>query len=388
MLNDLKIDKGIAYINDIPYIVGPSLHDIVRVGDRGEKVDYAVFPEDDGVHKVSNGSYFLKRLGQNNFDLITEGIVGGIYCGIDWFFVFRPEGTTQNILGSSSSYEETPIEGINGIKNVYNIVPKRYCILEDNDGKLVLWSSMSPSKVIADYKGSHIKLHTFDTRSVRFGQEDVVFLTDEALYYGKPADGFDLISLPNGVTPDDIKDFQVIAENNIFFLTNDGRVYARGKNGYNQRGTTKKLKLEEWNQIEYPEPIKQIAASSVPGLFALSEDGNLYYHGYNEGSYYPITDRKSNISKPMKILDNVSSLWMIKDFGRGGMKNFKTSNMFLFLDNDGILKKLINSSSRDSNVELLKQHSVILPSEIYRKLVPGLVMNKEMLSAFIRHECL
>ena len=40
-------------------------------------------------------------------------------------------------------------------------------------------------------------------------------------------------------------------------------------------------------------------------MFALSESGNLYYHGYNENGFYPITKHESNIDSPVKVMDNV-----------------------------------------------------------------------------------
>jgi len=389
MLNDLKTDRGIAYINDVPYMVrNTSVYDIVRLGNRGEKIDYAVVFKD-GIHKIVNGCYFYKQHGsENDFELKADNIVGGVYRDSNNVFVFRSYGAVENVIADPSAEDrKVPILWIDGIKDVYNIVPTRYCILRDNNNKLVFWSSAIPSASTGDYKGNQIKLHTFDTRSPVPGSEHVVFLTDETLYSGRPSDGFETLSFPNNVSPDDIKDIQVVAEANIFLLTNDGKVYSIGKNGYNQRGTAKKVKPGEWNQIEYPEPIKQIAAGTVPGLFALSENGDLYYHGYNEGGYYPVTGRKSNISKPMKIIDNVNSLWMVRIYGRRSREAVESGNMLLFLDNEGVLKRLMDRRDKEDNIDVLKEYPSMIPSNIYKKLTPDLVMNKEMMSAFMRYNC-
>jgi len=111
------------------------------------------------------------------------------------------------------------------------------------------------------------------------------------------------------VDPKDIASIKLTSLGNIFLLTNKKEVYVIGGNGYYQCGVSKKHDTFTWNKIKYPEPIKQIeTVYNIPGLFALSENGNLYYHGYNEGSYYPITNRKSNVSKPLKIMEGVDGI--------------------------------------------------------------------------------
>ena len=387
MLNSVRMDKRIAYMNGIPYGVNAlSLYDIVKLGDKGEKIDYAIV-SGEGIHKIVNNRYLYKDIYKGDFELRADNIVGAVYQDSDCVYVFRPDGTVQNVITTISSGEKISINGINGIKNVYNVVPKSYCILRDNDNKLMLWSSRIPFGSTGNYKGSYIKLHAYDTLSIKPGEEDVVFLTDETLYRGKPLKGFNPIPLPSGITPDDVKDIQVVANNNVFLLDNDGRVYSMGKNGYNQRGTTKKLKVSEWNQIEYPEKIKQIAVGNVPGIFALSENGNLYYHGYNERGYYLITGRKSNISKPTKILDNVDSLWMVRVFGGKLRDSREASNMLLFFDNEGTLKRLMDGAKREEDRWLIKPQPIMLPFKIYDRLIPDLIMNRKMLLAYVGYKC-
>ena len=383
MLNDLKIDKEIAYINNVPYTVGTSIYDIVKLGDRGEKVDYVKVTSGGDIHKISNGCYFFKDVFSDHFQLKIKDIVGGVYYETRFFFVFRSDGTVQNISSSiPRENKKYVIKGINGIKDVYNIALDTSCVLRDNDSKLVLWTAWMPSSIVTTLEGSQVKLYAHpSTPHVKSG----AILTDKALYYIES--GIDSIAFPDNLTPDDIKDIQVITDSNLFLLTNDGKVYAIGRNGYNQRGTAKKLKPDEWNQIEYPERIKQIATGNIPGLFAVSESGNLYYHGYNERGYYPFTGRKSNISKPMKILEDVASLWWINNPQGKTMKSFELGNMLLFLDNEGVLRKLVNRHTW-KDVELAKKYPTMIPSNIYGKLFPNLIMNKEMLLSFIGYKCI
>jgi len=126
------------------------------------------------------------------------------------------------------------------------------------------------------------------------------------------------IPLPEDVNPDDVKELLSPHFNNLFLLTNEGRVYAIGKNTYYQRGTKEELNPSEWNEIEYPEKIKQIDYAPSPGLFALSENGNLYYHGDKNGGFFDVSE-SARIYSPIRVAQDI--------------KGFKTGvkNMF-FVD--------------------------------------------------------
>ena len=389
MLNEIKYSdyspNNIVYINGVPYLVGTSITDLERLGNKGEVIKYATKTIDGDIHKIVGDKYYVKDILYDEFHLKEDNVVGGVFSRDRGMFLFKPDGTIE--LKNDEYPETLKIKGINGIKNVYNVFPFANCVIQDKDGDLFYWTWSFPSELQSTLKGKEIKKFAFHMDPVKGGGSAAV-LTDKLLYHIGFHIKFSRLDLPDGLSPDDIKDIQVIANSNIFLLDNNGKVYARGKNGYNQRGTTKKLKVDSWNEIEYPEKIKQIAAGNVPGLFALSENGNLYYHGYNENGYYPMTNRKSNISKPMKVMEGITSLWMIRpSVSHQGVPG-RESDILLFLDEEGTLKRLTNLRVWDGDKEMGVHHPTMAPISLYKKLSSSLVMNKKMLSQLIGYECI
>jgi len=177
------------------------------------------------------------------------------------------------------------------------------------------------------------------------------------------------VPLPKDVSPDDVKELLSPHFNNLFLLTNGGKVYSIGKNTYNQRGTTKKLKPDEWNEIEYPEKIKQIDyINTLPGLFALSESGNLYYHG-KKGEELSKILKGVKTSSPVKIMQ--------------GIKGFKTGVKNIFFIDDHELP----ISFKWKNPHETSWDKLEFDIEAFKAMRDDVVITREGLSRLISSIC-
>ena len=264
-----------------------------------------------------------------------------LILGFDHYFAMI-RGDNEAFLGSIYSFAsldrmqkaELPLT----VRSGYSLGKKGISIL-DTDKGLKIWEPQERNNKFMnnfyDIPGTKVKKITaYTAQRLISNYDSELILTDEGLFqltvrHGKKQPyehlvGVDPICegiynrcnlypvlLPGGVDPDDVKDMKPLAYSNIFLLTNDGEVYSLGKNTYYQRGTTKKLKPNRWNRIEYPEPIKRIEVlnwARHPGLFALSESGNLYYHGYNEKGFIPGV-KKNQLQTPIIIAEGRSDVF-------------------------------------------------------------------------------
>jgi len=390
---------SVIYFNDIPYYVSED-SGLVQIGDKGKHIKFFMLSESLGsghAYKLEDDKFFVApyNVGSKDleFDIKSDNVIGvGV---LDSFFVlFKKDGTIQDAYKPDKEYY---LDEINGIKDVYNPGDCDICIIRDSSDKLYFLSVSADLFPVEGSKVLKLEYHRrLSNESSRY--TTAAILTDKKLLFTssisetasypflgkvnplKPLKGnrplllMWEVPLPSDISPHDIKSMRLSHKSNLFLLTNDGKVYSIGKNGYNQRGTTKKLKPDEWNQIQYPEKIVSIESTyDKPGLFALSENGNLYYHGYNEGSYYPITNRKSNVSKPLKIAENIKSIWV--------------SNMSLsyFYDTG---ENLISISDNEGNVSILSvkhKPSLQVSFPLLKDLRKGIVYNKNMLSTLLNH---
>jgi len=201
----------------------------------------------------------------------------------------------------------------------YNLGNRLLTVLQTDNDKLYMWEPSHPGLSPDSYEDH---LYEIPGKEVKKVSKSVVytssipayytdaFVTDEGLFHvleyshafrqfyrhikGDPIISHKLygqffiynIDLPERVSPDDIEEILAPHYSNLFLLDKQGKVYSIGENDYYQRGMRKHLNPRKWNQIEYPEPIKQIHYGKSPGLFALSKSGNLYYHGYNKYSRF------------------------------------------------------------------------------------------------------
>jgi len=223
----------------------------------------------------------------------------------------------------------------------YSLGNRLFTVLKTDDNELYMWQPLHKGRK-SQYKDILYKIPGKEIKNISHSilyDESVpiyytdAFLTDEGLFhiarlpqgnknihsYLNESPSFQHsiykkfaiypVDLPEKVTPDDIKQIISPPYNNLFLLTNDGEVYAIGKNTYCQRGTNDTLDPFVWNKIKYPDKIDRIeCARPSPGLFAISESGDLYYHGYNENARYEFTGRKTNIAYPRKVKSNVSHI--------------------------------------------------------------------------------
>jgi len=404
---------NIVYINDTPYhvangsVIGASYRTVdflVRLGDRGEKVDCAVVlynieKPNFNTFKITQGCCYAGWNGED-YDLIRDDIVEGVFERL------RNRLSLIQRNGKVTTYEFPHFDRVvnsyylgqaNNIKKVY---PTRdtYAILQDAANNLFIWKEDYSASDMVQIPGKEVRLMV-STRTDPSGgtlhKADLV-LTDEGLFlfhgsrYGVSSRKIDF---PKTVHPDNIKAIETFTIHNIFLLTNDGRVYATGENDYYQRGSKKKLDTDSWNEIKYPEKIKQLGISyQKPGLFALSESGNLYYHGYNEGSYYPITGRKSNISKPMKILEGIKSIWTPR-FDYFSIQDPVHSTLWVYpvwlFDSTGDffmlpVKPLVDNDYKSS---LVKSPSKVYPADVYKMVSNDIIYTPYMIHATLQSNC-
>ena len=431
--------KGIVYVNDVPY--GYALHvrynllsGLRRVGSKGEDIRsvglWTIWKGGnnfiEGFKVVGTTCYCTcnERMDSPSiFDSpvsVIDGVIGGISRSLRALLVY-PDGRVSSFKPKPEGFQlkdTYKIANIDGVKNIYNISTIEAAILQDNKDRLFVWRGEPDVKDCIKIPGTEVKQLTYSCDKTDDILSDFI-LTDKGLFlYNNSAEKFlksssplkyniisnpeainmlSFIPLPEGVTPHNIEDISAINLINLFLLTNDGKVYAMGKNNHYQRGTTKKLKPDEWNEIKYPEKIKQISTifKDRSGLFALSENGNLYYHGYNENSYYPLTNRRSNIAKPMKVMEGVQSVWVPNDsslsFVRKGLLRYTGINpLFITTDSNDLIifptKPMVGKDSLPTGFVADKDDKVY-PVRVYDKLSSSLLFTPNMIKAKIISSC-
>ena len=424
-MNSIKretlLSKDIIYINDTPYYVGNLKNNyLVKLGYKGDKITSAAFwPSDSsirgqseiGFKVVNNAGFQVFADSQSVF--IEEDVIGGLYRPYHGVVFVRPDGEVLTYaLGDFSPTGSYRLEQVDGIKNYYAPSGKHYAILQDNKNRLFLWSGgveiAGGSVRIPGSKVNHI---FYDVAPQSFSYYYFV-LTDEGLYNYHNSKALILpyltensiasvshsllshqhqIVLPESIDIDNIKDITTVPMSNLFLLTNDGKVYSIGKNGYYQRGTSKKLKIDEWNEIKYPEKIKQIASTiTYPGLFALSENGNLYYHGYNGEGYYPITNRRSSIGTPLKIAEDITSVLSlnIKIYppDRSGKTPLAVDPVFI-TDNEGELAMIPVKFLERGDYDVFTSGDKMYIPSFYKTLAHDLIHTPNSLKALLEVVC-
>lgn len=185
--------------------------------------------------------------------------------------------------------------------------------------------------------------------------------------------------LPEGISPDNISQIEKGGESTLFLLTKDGRLYSIGKNTYNLRGTEDDIKPDEWNEIKYPEPIKQIEVSpgvrlSGARLFAISESGDLYVHGEN----FQGVSSQDTIPSPFKIISdyNIDSIQVVAD-DRG-------DDMVHIFTKDGGYYSLIDDDMR-GYYKKYKTLNIVFPSIV--RSVPTIRMTRRMVGILAKMNC-
>lgn len=282
----------------------------------------------------------------------------------------------------------------------YSLSNRLFTILKTDDNELYIWQPLHKGKkfqykdILHKIPGKEIKNISHSIlydKGVPIYYTDA-FLTDEGLFhiarlpqgtrnihsYLNTSPSFQhsiykkfviySVNLPEKVTPDDVKQIISPPYNNLFLLTNDGEVYAIGKNTYYQRGTNDTLDPFVWNKIKYPDKIDRIeCARPSPGLFAISESGDLYYHGYNENARYKFTGRKTNITYPRKVKSDVSYILC-------------GSNDVLLIDERGIPLSFFESFKNfyDTSkfiINTLALHTISKSKPINKSMIYGLLQN-------------
>jgi len=185
--------------------------------------------------------------------------------------------------------------------------------------------------------------------------------------------------LPEGISPDNISQIEKGGESTLFLLTKDGRLYSIGENTYNLRGTKDTIKPDEWNEIKYPEPIKQIEVSpgarlSGARLFAISESGDLYVHGEN----FQGVSSQDIIPSPIKIISDhdIDSIQVVAD-DRG-------DDMVHIFTTDGGYYSLIDDDMK-GYYKRYKTLDIVFPSVV--KSIPTIKMTRKMVGILAKMNC-
>jgi len=404
---------NIVYINDTPYhvasgsVIGASYKAVdflVKLGDRGEKVDCAVIlynieKPNYNTFKITRGCCYAGWNGKD-YNLIRDDIVGGVFKRL----LSRLSLIQRNgkVITYGFPYFDPVVNSYylgqaNDIKKVYP-TGDTYAILQDTANNLFIWEEGYSASDMVQVPGKEVRLMVSTKTDPSGGilhKADLV-LTNEGLFlFHSSRHGVLLrkVDLPKTVHPDDIKAIETFTIHNIFLLTNDGGVYATGENDYYQRGSKKKLNPDSWNEIKYPEKIKQLGISyKKPGLFALSENGNLYYHGYNEDGYYPVTGRKSNISEPIKILEGIKSIWTPR-FNDLSIQDPEYSTLWVYpvwlFDSTGDFFMLPVGPlvGGDYKSFLIKTLSKAYPADVYKMVSHDIVYTPDMVHAILKSNC-
>ena len=419
-MNKIEIFKNsqdnIVYINDAPYYeILREIDSLVRIGSRGEQIKSAGI-YGGSVFKVTDDNKCFVGRYNKDFRLLKEDVVGAFVSNNQKLILLTPNGKifAYDIKTPKLSFKyEDNMKELNNIDNVYTFDKSPYVVIQDKQKGLFLWDGEKAFQTIKISGNTVLGRTSFHYPSHDFSTHFI--LTDGGLYVFRPSSKqggipsyiskskeksarlssnqveFHEIPLPEGISPSDISDMKIFNITNLFLLTNEGKVYSIGRNGYYQRGTTKKLKIDKWNEIKYPEKIKQIARiGGLPILFALSENGNLYYHGYNEGSYYPITGRKSNVSKPLKIAENIKSVW-VSGISLSFSLNKNTTHMethpVFVVDDNGDFYMIPHKFLAEQEHNLVESPKKVYPIAMYNLLRCDLLFTPNMVSVVVKNNC-
>jgi len=418
-MNKIEIPKNsqdnIVYVNDTPYYeILKAIDFLVRIGSKGEQIKSAGVYGGSIFKVTDNNKCFVGRHNKD-FRLLKEDIAGAFINNDQALILLMPNGKifAYDISTPKLSFKyEDNMKELNTIDNVYTFDKSPYVVIQDKQKGLFLWDGKKAIQLIKIPGNTVLDRTSFYYPSYNFSTHFI--LTDKGLYVFRPPNNqggvplyiseskenssrlplnqgeFYKISLPEGISPSDISDMKIFNITNLFLLTNEGKVYSIGKNGYYQRGTTKKLKPDEWNEIKYPEPIKQITRiGGLPILFALSESGNLYYHGYNKEGYYPITNRESHVSKPLKIAENIKSVWVSGislSFFLNNTTHMETHPVFVVDNNEDfyMIPHKFLAGQEHNFVEFPKK---VYPITIYNLLRCDLLFTPNMVSAVVKNNC-
>ena len=412
------VPGNIIYINRTPYYV---FRGLTRIGHPGEAIKSATLWRDIDApdtpiagFKISGDNVCYYFYGNpDKMHTLTDNVIGGVLTFDASVALISPDGTVKEYSQQFTSLDDTyKTAGINRVKGFYSPFGIEHGLLQDDKDRIFIWRGEKDINECYQLPGSklyHLSYH----RERGFPSFDFFFvLTDKGLFGYKYAEDNEVpdyfspdtmdsskyfnvykLPLPEGIEPNNIRTIANLDVSNMYLLTNDGKVYSIGKNTYYQRGTTKKLKVDKWNEINYPEKIIDIGAIyNKPGLFALSENGNLYYHGYNESSYYPITNRKSNIGKPLKIATGIQALWVPHSDIFSYMDNspyMQIPPVFVVNDKNELVLIPTNGTLQNKN----KKEFIIVPSNkvytpgIYKRLNRDLVFTPDMLRSLISFSC-
>jgi len=399
---------NVVYVNDTPYYIHLTHNEFVRIGKAGDHVKSVGYISRN-FYKLVND--ILYRTEDQNEGIIAKGVQAalynpeGLHSPEGQCCVFIKNGIVHYYSDNFKNTTPSDVPIVNGnIIKAFHATSGRSVVLQTSDNKLYLFCLGSTSEA---YRLPGSRCYLYKQYAPNFDSYDkskYILLTDKGLYGLKYRDYASTVAhlpietgnkkslthnidiyklpLPNNVSPDHVKDIDTgYKYDTLFLLTDEGKVYSIGKNTYYQRGTTKKLKPDEWNEIKYPEPIKQICASQYPGLFAVSESGNLYYHGYNEGGHYSFTGRKSNTSKPLKIAENVDSICTA--FSRVYPLNYGMSDCFYYFDKQGVPRVI-------GGKVFLEEYPVEnheFAYDLYQEVSKSLIHTQPLIKTVLEHTC-
>jgi len=394
----------IIYINDTPYAIDTSYDKLFKAGDRGDHIKLMGYISGN-LYRLINDT-LVKVRGGNVIDSVKGVQAALLYSSEAGYCIFIKNERVHHYFDNTGNIHSSDAPIVNGtITRAFHSTSGKNVILETSNNKLYFFYLESANQV---YELPGSKCYLYKQYTSHFTDHDkskYILLTDKGLYglkYHKHVPGIahfpiergnkkslnddiDLyeLPLPDNVPPEHIKDIDTgYKYDTLFVLTNDGEVYSLGKNTYYQRGTTKRLNPHEWTKIKYPEPIKQIYAAHFPGLFAVSESGNLYYHGYNEGAYYyEFTGRASNVSRPLKIAENVDSMFSLfsKIYGGGP----KVDDCFCYFDEQGVPRIIGGEDFLKTNS--VKNYDFIY--RLYQSIASSLIHTAPLIRTVLEHTC-
>ena len=393
---------NVVYINDTPYYIHLTHNEFVRIGKVGDHVKSVGYISGN-FYKLVNDT--LYRTEDQNENMIAKGVQAALYSPEGQCCIFIKNGIVHHYFDNSKNIASSDAPIVNGnIIKALHATSGRNVVLQTASNELYLFYIGSTNEAHR-LPGSKCYLYKqYAPNFNSYNKSKYILLTDKGLYglkYHNYASAvarlpietgnkksltynIDIyeLPLPDNVSPDHVKDIGTgYKYDTLFLLTNKGKVYSIGKNTYYQRGTTKKLKPDKWNEIKYPEPIKQIYASQYPGLFALSESGNLYYHGYNEGGHYSFTGRKSNTSKPLKIAENVDSICAA--FSGVYPLNYAMSDCFYYFDKQGVPRVI-------GGKVFLEEYPVEnheFAYDLYQEVSKSLIHTQSLIKIVLEHTC-
>jgi|GEM_PF-4203425 len=412
-----ETSNNIIFINNIPFLLKNSPAQIERIQTKGKLktafYDKLTFVKLEGdVCTLKNELDHKSYMHENHI----KGVLGSAHN------IYLLDGKDKKIKVYelySTKQRSSPNEIIDtkfNVKNVYHGAVPNVAIVETEKGSFHIWKITS-SRLYTDthkieetpighklygYKSAEDILQSIKTsthvaltnkgffvlgHSMRESDVNIKPTKASSAFHQKIKDHERFcISLPENIKQEDIKDFQILPEHNIFILTNSGEVYSIGSNRYGERGTTKKLDSLTWNKIKYPEPIKQIeVAPHKPGVFALSESGNLYYHGYNEEGYYPITGKKSSISRPVKIAENIDNIFFpISRYTPSATSTYERHLQTLCaFDKEGIPKLVINNRIAGHSIK----NKLVFNTKFYEAIRTAIHHTKPLIQEVLRNYC-